>query len=155
MQNHNGRRAVCFGIAALLWVGVLFFFSGQSGEESGALSGSVTELLFGWLIDLGADARMLELLLRKGAHMTIFAIEGFLMGMSLLHAMRRRSALAATAAGCAVMAVLNELHQLTSAGRSCSVIDMLIDSSGALLGLLASAAVLHAFSSKNKNITGD
>ena len=42
---------------------------------------------------------------------------------------------------CCPVAVLNELHQLTAVGRSCSVTDMLIDMSGALVGIAAASLI--------------
>ena len=66
MQNHDRRSAAIYGLLAAAWVGVLFFFSGQSGEASGALSGRLTEILFGWLIDRGVSAGRLSRLHAAG-----------------------------------------------------------------------------------------
>ena len=52
-----------------------------------------------------------------------------------------------TLAACALLAVANELHQTLPGGRTCSPVDMLIDTAGALIGALLSAALLHALSS--------
>ena len=154
MQNHNVKRAVVSGVLAAAWLGVLFFFSGQSGEESGDLSGRLTRFLFGWWIDRGADAGLLEHILRKCAHAAIFAVEGFLLGMSLLSGMKRRTEAAfLTLAGCAVIAVANELHQLTSPERACDVKDMLIDTLGAAAGLIAAMVLLHLFRKHRQTIT--
>lgn len=161
MQNHDRRNAAIYGLLAALWVGVLFFFSGQSGEESGALSGRLTEILFGWLIDRGADAERLEFLLRKAAHMGIFAVEGFLLSMSLGFALRRRAAFGWAMLASAALAAANELHQTLPGGRVCSAADVLIDSFGALLGTALAAALLHWLSlrasrkGKNDDTTGD
>ena len=146
MQNHSRKRAAVFGLASAAWIGVLFFFSGQSGEASGALSGKLTQFLFGWWIDRGADALQLEHVLRKLAHAGIFAVAGFLLAMTLTALFPRRAALVATFLTCAALAVTNELHELLAVARTCSPVDMLIDSAGALAGLLCAAAVLHVFS---------
>ena len=148
MQEHNRKRAIVFGAAAAVWTGVMFFFSGQSGEDSGALSEGLTGVLFGWLIRRGVSAERVEFFVRKGAHMGGFALMGFLLGMSMLSALKRRAAAAVTVCACAAAAVLNELHQMLAEGRHCSVADMGIDFAGAALGLLAAVVVLHAFSSK-------
>ena len=74
--------------------------------------------------------------------MVIVVVAGFLICMTLLHLLRRRGAVwAALAAGC-VLAVANELHQTLSEGRSCQFTDMLIDASGAALGLTAAALIV-------------
>lgn len=160
MQNRDGRKALRFGLAAAAWLGVLFFFSGQTGTDSGELSGRVTRMLFGWLVDRGVEFEWLHHLVRKGAHFAIFAVEGFLTGMALLHAMRMRWAAMLTVAGCGAIAVLNELHQMTAEGRACNAADMAIDTCGAAAGLLLAVAVLHAFSATKRkatkyNMTGD
>lgn len=152
MQIHNGKRAAVFGAAALAWLFVLFFFSGQSGAESGDLSGRLTQWLFGWWIERGADASLLEHLLRKTAHAGIFAVLGFLTGMSLLSMLNQREGSFLTLAVSALTAIANELHQLTAAGRSCNAVDMLIDTCGAAAGLLFAMVILHLFRPrKNKH----
>ena len=159
MQNHSRKRASIFGLASAAWIGVLFFFSGQSGEASGELSQKLTQFLFGWWIDRGADALQLEHVLRKLAHAGIFAVAGFLLAMMLTSLLPSRRALATTFLVCATLAVANELHELGVPARTCSPVDMLIDSAGALGGLLCAAAVLHVFSparrKKNPNESYD
>lgn len=156
MQFHNRKRAVFFAFASAAWIAVLFFFSGQSGQDSGALSQWLTRRLLGWLVRRGVSFDMLHILVRKCAHFGVFAVEGFFLGMTGLSLMRARAAVpAATAAG-ACLAVLNELHQTLSEGRACSEMDMLIDSCGALTGVLFALVILHAFSIYKKyRYTGD
>ena len=146
MRNHGEKRAAISAVAAIAWIGVLFYFSGQVGEDSSALSERVTRLVFGWLLDRGADFDLLHQCVRKAAHFGIFAVEGCLMGMALLNALKRRTAILLAGAGCALLSVLNELHQMQATGRTCRLSDMAIDFCGALTGLAAAAAILHAFS---------
>ena len=147
MRNHDGNRwAIAYGLCAAAWLIVLFFFSGQTGTDSGQLSRKVTRLLFGWLIERGASFYRLHIFVRKLAHFGIFAVEGWLLGSALIRCMRVRKAAVLTALGCACIAGLNELHQLTSPGRSGELRDVLIDTGGALLGLAFAVVVWHAFS---------
>ena len=167
MQNHDRRSAAIYGLLAAAWVGVLFFFSGQSGEASGALSGRLTEILFGWLIDRGVSAGRLEFLLRKAAHMGIFAVEGFLLAMALGSALRKSRAALWSLPICAALAVAGCIvwtpvrYERLPGGRTSSAADVLIDSFGALIGVLLAAVLLHALSSrasrkgKNDDTTGD
>ena len=69
-----------------------------------------------------------DLLLRKAAHMTEYAILGAL----LVRGLRELPAFAAGVA----YAVIDELHQMTVAGRTGSLLDVAIDSVGVLLGIL-------------------
>lgn len=161
MRNHDGRAAAVYGACAAVWIGLMFYFSGQSGAESGSLSEAVTRWLFGWMIERGADFDKLHALTRKLAHAGIFAVEGWLAGMALLQRMNAKRAAVLTLVWCAAVAVLNELHQTTASGRVCSVADMVIDTCGAAAGLLFAVVVWHAFSAikrrngENTDITGD
>ena len=71
-------------------------------------------------------------------------MEGGLLAAALMVTLRRRPALGA-ALGCALcagMAALNEYHQSFMEGRSCELRDVLIDSGGAVTGVLAAALIL-------------
>ena len=129
-----------FWALAIGWVAVLFFFSGQTAAESGKLSLWLTHLvqrLFPW-IPLTTDA--LEHLLRKLAHFSIFALEGFLLCLAMMESSRDKGA-GALLSGilCTAVAAANELHQSFIEGRSCEGGDVLIDSAGALLGIAVAA----------------
>lgn len=135
------------GILALIWMCVIFAFSAQTKEESSAVSESLsyrmvcsTGHFFHWNLDeeqMREIANTIEYFVRKGAHMTEFAILSVLLfvwlglwEMTLL----RRSVAAFLAT--AVYAASDEIHQLFVAGRSGRISDVLIDSSGALLGVI-------------------
>ena len=134
-------------VLVFAWVVVISLFSAQTGAESGRLSGSFTQ----WFVERitpnwGAlsEAAREELLstwrfvVRKGAHMTEFAVLGMLLfnawsgarGRSL----RRRAIL--SAAGCFLVAVLDEAHQAFVPERGPSLRDVFIDFTGAVLGIL-------------------
>ena len=141
MQNkRRALRLVIFWALAIGWVAVLFIFSGQTGAESGELSLWLTHLvqrLFPWN-PLTTDA--LEHLLRKLAHFSIFAVEGFLLCLAMMESFRDKGA-GALLSGilCTAVAAANELHQSFIEGRSCEGGDVLIDSAGALLGIAVAA----------------
>ncbi len=130
-------------IAALAWVAVLFFFSGQDANESGRLSLKVTEYVMRLFPSLPFEFEQVHFFVRKTAHFCIFALEGFLLGLAMMKTLPEKW-LGATLAviSCAVVAVLNEYHQSFSEGRSCELRDMIIDSCGALTGVLAGALLL-------------
>ena len=154
MQVRNGKRAAVFALLAAAFIFVLFFFSGQSGDESNSLSMRLVQILFGGLIKRGMETETLNTVLRKLAHFGIFAIEGFLLGMALMNMLPKRKALPAAALICAFLAVASELYQTTSEGRTCSVLDMGIDTAGGIIGLLFSVVILHAFSIFQRNKDG-
>ena len=144
MKKHK-TAAIIFGILALAWVYVLFFFSGQSGVDSGSLSRELARRIVKWFPGLGMGPADLEPRLRKIAHFGIFAVEGFLLSMSLVCAKGYAKGAVLTALICIPMAVANEFHQRFSVGRSCEFRDMMIDSFGALTGIAAALALLWIF----------
>lgn len=141
-MNGRKRAALIFGVLAAFWIGVLFYFSGQSGAESGGLSLKVARKLLQWfpMIDMPMDD--FHHIVRKLAHMGIFAVQGLFTGLSLMNALRMDSGSAWAAISCFIMAAANEYHQTFIDGRSGEVRDVLIDSAGALLGILAAAILL-------------
>ena len=138
------------GVLAIVWMCVIFAFSAQTKEESGAVSESFTYHMVSstrtfFHLDL-SDARVKEIadtiegLVRKAAHMTEYGLLSILLyiwigqwEMSFLR--RSGTAVGATA----VYAATDEIHQLFVAGRSGRFSDVCIDSAGALAGAGTSA----------------
>lgn len=131
----------------ILWIGVIYCFSAQSGEISGNMSGGLTKWLLSHLVpqweDLSMAARV-ELLatwrvvIRKGAHMTEFAVLAMLFFGAWRNGGERtigRSALL-TAPSCFIVAAADEFHQAFVPARGPSLRDVFIDFAGALLGIL-------------------
>jgi len=90
---------------------------------------------------------------RKTAHFTEYALLGLLMRLCLeswLGAKRRNSLLSPLAWGLtALYAGLDEIHQLLIDGRAGQWLDVLIDSSGGVLGVLLGALIVkHSLKSE-------
>lgn len=134
------------GILAVLWMAVIFAFSAQPKEESGRVSEEVSEHLLnvtGWFFHLNIDeervheiAKTLEHFVRKGAHMTEYAILAVLLylwiGRWPMSRLRQY--------GIAVMLAIlyagsDEFHQLFVEGRAGLASDVMVDGAGAVLGL--------------------
>lgn len=134
------------GALAIVWMCIIFAFSAQTKEESGAVSNSFTYQIVSstrsfFHLDL-SDARVKEIadaiegFVRKAAHMTEYGVLSVLLfiwigqwEMSLF----RRGLTASGAA--AVYAATDEIHQLFVQGRSGRFSDVCIDSAGAVLGV--------------------
>jgi VanZ family protein len=82
--------------------------------------------------NLGTGLGTWDTILRKGAHVTEYAI----LGLLLLRALGREAP--AFALGVAY-AITDEVHQHFVSGRHSSPIDVAIDSAGILLGVLVAA----------------
>ncbi len=134
-------------LPAILMMLMIYSFSAQTGEVSGALSykisykiGSVkNELLQEDKTeeDLAWSAHRIEFYVRKAAHMTEYCLLAIAISFPL-YVYKVRGFWLFLIAGifCVVFAGLDEYHQSFVANRGPSVRDVGIDSSGALIGIL-------------------
>lgn len=83
-------------------------------------------------------------IVRKAAHFSAYTAMGILSFLTFVSYEKLRFKLrcAVSYAVCVLYAVSDEIHQHFVPGRSCEIRDMLIDSVGALLGLLVCLAVI-------------
>lgn len=124
-------------LPALAWMGVIFAMSAMPGDSSGQTSGRLVHLLLSMISFLfGQDAaaqidiETIHLLIRKGAHMTEYAILYFLYFRALRMENTAHPGLCALLL-CALYAATDEWHQSFVADRGPSVMDVAIDTLGA------------------------
>ncbi len=142
-----------FALLVAFWCVAIFAFSAQSGDESSVSSDGVVYMICRLIapdlsgLDEAARAEYMSTLtfiVRKAAHFTLYFI---LAVLSMLNLRRRDgfertfAAFAAVWGFCIFYAATDEFHQLFVAGRSGEPTDVLIDSSGALTGLLFYALI--------------
>lgn len=145
------------GILALLWMCVIFAFSAQEKEESSEVSEAIsyrmvnsTGILFHLHLDeeqIREIADAIENTVRKAAHMTEYGILSILFYIWLgkwQFGVRKRGILAIILS--ALYACSDEFHQLFIPGRAGMVRDVLIDSAGAILGILVFLGVKKCIS---------
>jgi VanZ family protein len=101
-------RALSLWLPVIVWAAVIFLFSS--------------------IPSLGTGLGVWDTILRKGAHMTEYAI----LGLLLLRAVGRE--VPAFALGIAY-AITDEIHQHFVRGRHASPIDVLIDTAGVAIGI--------------------
>lgn len=131
--------------ATLAVMGLIFFFSSQTQEESSDLSTGLLRTLIDLLpwtahADAGQKERYILSMhhfIRKCAHFTIYAALGFCAASMLkTNTLLKKSgciALAATVIGC-VYAASDEFHQSLTDGRGPLVSDVILDTVGTLAG---------------------
>lgn len=158
-------RCLLWG-AVVLWMAVIFLFSGQNGEDSSSLSGSITAFLLRLFVsgfdsmppaDQSALAEPLQFLVRKCAHAGVYAVLGILSFAAVgAHSSRQSVRLLLPMLLCALYAASDELHQAFIPGRSPQLADVLIDCGGALAGILlaALAVLLHRHCRKKAALRG-
>lgn len=121
----------------LATLAALFVFSGQDSEESNQVSGVVVDFVMK-LFNMSDDTETVNtvtLVVRKLAHFTIFAVLGASLYAFTSSLLLLRPYISTLIIGlCA--AIINELQQLTSEGRTASIRDVAIDFSGVVVGSL-------------------
>lgn len=117
-------------LPALLWMGVIFWFSAQDGDASGAQSEFVVHLLE----QAGLSGPNVELLVRKAAHMTEYAVLCALLHYALAPSLCGRRLFLCCLLLSAAYASTDEFHQMFVGGRGPSPVDVAIDTVGAALG---------------------
>lgn len=139
---------------------VIFSFSAQPDTESSEISGHVSyRIVEVWnrtfhlehtTAEMEQIAETIEYPVRKCAHMSEYAMLALLF-LQLLDAFgikKKRAVIALVLT--AVYASTDEFHQLFVPGRAGKVTDVLIDSTGAFLALLAIEGILYYHKTKSK-----
>lgn len=133
---------------------VIFIFSNslQPASISGAVSGGLLEKVNAFLARAGLPG-ISEKLLRKTAHICEFGLLGLLTSgaAACLSRVGKRGYLISLAS-CIAVAGADEIIQYFVPGRACRFTDVLIDTSGAVLGTLAVAAVVRLSVGRKKRV---
>lgn len=140
-------------VLCLLWQGVIYGFSEENSTKSGGRSQGICESIAGFVLrgeegvtdeDVTALADRIEPPLRSMAHTFCFSVLGglyFLLFASFGFVGIPRYALSA---GCAFLyAVSDEIHQFFVPGRSMQLVDICVDTLGALLAVSVLSFVFH------------
>jgi VanZ family protein len=131
----------------LIWMGIIFSASSDAGSfrNTSRILGPLVRWLFPQLSD---DAvHTVVFIIRKGAHLSEYAVLAVLLWRALRPAGQREAApwswtLAGLAVGLAALyAATDEFHQTFVPSRQGSVWDVLIDTGGACCGLLVLRAI--------------
>lgn len=128
-------------ILVILWMALIFYLSQKPATESNELSIWITEKIVETVEKVASnvdiDIRSFNHVVRKNAHFFSYLILGILVanGLRSCNINGYRSFLVALLI-CILYAVSDEIHQLYVPGRSGQVKDVIIDSAGALVGIL-------------------
>jgi len=134
-------------ILIIIWMISIFTFSGQQGTESGNTSRQFTvaiiKMMTGKSLELEDPfVAGIQLFIRKMAHFTIYAIGGFLImnyAYSFEKNMKQKILYCTVFGGC--YAMTDELHQFFVPGRSASILDVVIDTTGVFVGVIVYVAL--------------
>lgn len=143
----ESKKKFLYIIPAIIWMVFIFYMSGKTGQESSGQSGKISLFITDLLEKVRQDSPqemqnlqdILELVIRKAAHMTEYAILFLLsylatakISMSQSRFYNRSIAVLISL----LYACSDEMHQLLVPGRSGKMIDVGIDMAGVLIVLI-------------------
>lgn len=134
------------GMVLMIWMTVIFLFSAQTGNDSSEVSHSAAYQIVKWQDqlfqqdktekELVRQAEALQLVVRKGAHMSEYALLAILLVLHLdCYHFNKKQVLLSSWILTTCYAVSDEFHQLFVPGRAGRFTDVCIDSAGGLLGI--------------------
>lgn len=139
-------RVACFTLSLLIMV-FIFSMSAQDAETSSNTSGGLIESVIRFFDKGFAELSQIEqeeyvgkfqFIVRKLAHFSVYLALGFTLSAGMQTFVKLRVFVRTFFAFIigVLYAILDEIHQIFVPGRSCELRDMLIDSTGILIGSL-------------------
>lgn len=129
-------------VLLITWMITIFVFSHQQGTGSSRTSEKVSEFIVN-VCDIREQLSneekneligIINPIIRKVAHLTIYTIGGFLL-INLIHIQKDRKEIFYSGIVGVLYAITDEIHQLFIEGRSGRIEDIIIDSIGIFLGI--------------------
>lgn len=128
-------------LLVIFWMALIFNLSHQQAYKSNRLSKGATEIIVETIEKVApnivVNKRSFNNTLRKNAHLFAY----FVLGILVTNALRSSGVTGYRAMGlaifiCVLYAISDETHQLFIPGRGGQVKDVIIDSAGAIVGVL-------------------
>lgn len=126
-------------LPVILWMMVIFYLSSQTANDSNNLSMGLTRRIYD-VISVFIPSLEIDFfnhIIRKNAHFIAYFILGILSTNALyLNGIYNKRAFSIGLSISVIYAITDEIHQLFVPGRAGRMLDVLIDSSGALVGII-------------------
>lgn len=129
----------------IIWMLIVFMFSNQNGNESHETSQTITKIVVRILtynqnLTESQEINLIEstnYFIRKLAHFSIYAIGGILIYnyINTFELRQNKKVIISIIVG-GLYATFDELHQYFIAERSAQILDVCIDSSGIIIGVI-------------------
>ncbi|AJA47135.1 hypothetical protein CPAST_c10350 [Clostridium pasteurianum DSM 525 = ATCC 6013] len=151
-------------IICLLWFGFIFYNSTKSGDVSNVKSYNILNKIRAQYNQLEGEEKRhynslpknareekLNLIIRKNAHAFEYCVLAIIISFVLFQFnLRGRGTIIYIMFICLFYAVLDEFHQIYVPGRTSSVRDVLIDFTGAVIGITLYYFVYYKFINKKR-----
>lgn len=149
-RKHNtadSKKRFLYLIPVIIWMIFIFYMSGKTGQEFSGQSGKISLFITDLLEKVRQDSPqemqnlqdILELVIRKAAHMTEYAILFLLSYLAMVKISMSQSRFYNRSIAVLISllyACSDEMHQLLVPGRSGKMIDVGIDMAGVLIVLI-------------------
>jgi len=114
----------------IAWMAIIFIMSSFNSIDSSNQSNFIVNIIAD-IFNI-SNTEIISLTIRKLAHFTEYFILGLLMA-NMLKYYNRKEYIGIII--CVIYAISDEMHQLFVSGRSCQILDMLIDTIGSSAGI--------------------
>lgn len=156
----NKAKIIILAVIIILWMAFIFSMSAKNATQSSNISGGLTYNVLNTLFAnfRGLDRSIqdnivegLQFVVRKGAHFSAYAILGGLcfVEFSYFKGVNFKKQFTAAFFISVLYAASDEIHQYFVPGRACEFRDVMIDSCGALFGIVV-IVVFNIIKSKLK-----
>ena len=158
------KKTIILGIVTLLWMGVIFYMSNDSGEDSGNKSGDIINFIVS-KYDQITNASIEKInyhnsiefkekanyIFRKVCHFSEYFVLSILLINWFISLSKYTMLLSSiwTIIISLVYALLDEYHQTFISGRSGNIIDSMIDTSGAITGTILVIIIYYIINKNN------
>ena len=138
-------KRIIYTTLLIIWMLIIFLFSNQNGNNSESTSNKVANFIIDVVEiitnkDISEDDRNSfvedsRFIIRKTAHFTIYFVLGILTCLTLT-SYQINNRIIFGIMFCLLYACSDEIHQMFSNGRTFKLLDILIDTVGASIGIL-------------------
>ena len=152
MNTRILKLVICYTLVIACMI-MIFCFSAQTASESVESSNSTIKIIASFIypdfenLSEEKQAEICEVytgLIRKLAHLCIYALLGFLVSLTLFnYPLKVSRIILYSEIVCVVYAITDEIHQYFVPGRGPGVKDVLIDAVGSLLGSIFIICIIY------------
>lgn len=142
MILYIGMKKTIKLLLLVLMMALIFFFSSQVADDSTVTTNIVIELLYkiysffvSKTVDLQTFTNLVFNPVRKLAHFSEFGLFGIIVYLNIKEYKTKNIVIYSIIFSC-LYAISDEIHQIFVPGRACTLIDVLIDTCGASLGII-------------------
>ena len=156
MQRRKIVLRILFFILLMATFILIFYFSSQNGEESSGLSKGLIYNILKFFTNntekLEEIIIVIEPVIRKLAHFSVFTLVGiWTMSLTETFEIQKNNKISISILVGFLYACSDEIHQKFVSERSASPIDVLIDTSGVIFGIILVILIIKLLKKKNKS----